>query len=266
VMCLNAQKLIQSDGKEELILLAMEDITDHRTLQERNDIFVSMASHELKTPVTTIKTLVQILQKRFEKSEDTMLVEYLTRMAHQIDQLTNLVTDLLDASKIKAKKFDLEEKPFDFDLLATEIVKDCQFLSTQHTIVIQGKTDATIRGDRNSISRVFINLLVNAIKYSPKADKIIVTLSKTKTDVCISVQDFGIGIEKRHQVKIFERFFQITNEGSQNFTGLGIGLYITAAIVKQHKGRIWVESKKGKGSTFFVTLPLQRAKERKSKM
>ncbi|MHB8660863.1 MAG: chemotaxis protein CheB [Minisyncoccota bacterium] len=209
VMCLNVQRLLQSEGEEDLILLAMEDVTEHRILQERNDTFVSMASHELKTPVTTIKTLVQILQKRFEKSEDTMPVEYLTRIEHQIELLMKLVTDLLDASKIKAKKFELEEKPFDFDSLATEMVKDCQFLSPQHTIVIQGKTDATIRGDRNSISRVFINLLVNAIKYSPTADKIIVTLSKTKTDVCMSVQDFGIGIEKRHQKQIFERFFQI---------------------------------------------------------
>ena len=259
VMFLNAQKLVQSDGKEELVLLAMEDVTDHRLLQERNDTFVSMASHELKTPVTTIKTLVQILQKRFEESEDTVLVEYLTRMDHQIEQLMKLVTDLLDASKIKAKKFELEEKPFDLDLLVMEIVKDCRLLSPQHAIEVQGKTNATIRGDRNSLSRVFINLIVNAIKYSPQAQKIIVTLSKTTTSVCVSIQDFGIGIEKRHQEKIFERFFQITNEGGQNFTGLGIGLYITAAIVRQHKGRIWVESKKKKGSTFFVTLPLPHA-------
>jgi len=263
VMLLNGRRLQQTEGGEELILLAMQDITGQKLLQQRTDSFMSMASHELKTPVTTIKTLVQILQKRFEESEDTTLVEYLTRMDQQIEQLTKLVTDLLDVSKIKADKFELEESTFDFDTLAMEIVKDCQFLSPQHTIVLQGKTNARIKANRSSISRVFINLIVNAIKYSPNADRIIVTLSHTKKDVRVGVQDFGIGIEKRHQKKIFERFYQVTNEGTQNFTGLGIGLYITAAIVEQHKGQIWVESTKGKGSTFFVMLPLRHGGEKR---
>ncbi len=263
VMLFNGQRLLQSEGSEELILLAMQDITEQRGLQQRNDSFMSMASHELKTPVTTIKALVQILQKRFEESEDKMLVEYLIRMDQQIEQLTRLVTDLLDVSKIKAEKFVLEEKIFDFDLLATEIVKSCQLLSPRHVIVIKGKTQAKIKGDRSSISRVFINLLVNAIKYSPNENKIIVTLSCTETEVCVGVQDFGIGIEQALQGKIFERFFQIGNDNGQNFSGLGIGLYISEAIVAQHRGRIWVESKEGNGATFFFTLPMQQAKGKK---
>ena len=263
VMLFNGRRLIQSEVGEELILLAMQDITEQRILQQRNDSFMSMASHELKTPVTTIKTLVQMLQIQYEKSKDATLVEYLTTIGQQIEQLTQLVTDLLDVSKIKADKFELEQKSFDFDTLAKEIVKSCQLLSPQHTITVKGKTSAQISGDRNGVSRVFINLITNAIKYSPKADKIIVSLSHTKKDVCVGIKDFGIGIAKDHQDKIFERFFQVGNDSGQSFAGLGIGLYISAAIVEQHRGRIWVESKEGKGSTFFFTLPIQQAKEKK---
>ncbi len=267
VMLLNGRRLIQSEKGEELILLAMQDITEQRVLQQRNDSFMSMASHELKTPVTTIKTLIQILQVQYEKSQDTALVEFLATIGQQIEQLTKLVVDLLDVSKIKADKFELEEKAFDFDSLATEIVKSCQLLSPQHTITIQGSTNAQISGDRNSVSRVFINLITNAIKYSPGADKIIINLSHTKKDARVGIKDFGIGIAKDHQDKIFERFFQVGNDSGQSFAGLGIGLYISAAIVTQHRGRIWVESGENKsvqpgaghpgvGSTFFFELPI----------
>ena len=270
VMLFNGRRLIQSEKGEELILLAMQDITEQRVLQQRNDSFMSMASHELKTPVTTIKTLVQILQAQYEKSKDATLTEYLTTIGQQIEQLTQLVSDLLDVSKIKADKFELEERVFDFDTLVTEIVKSCQLLSPQHVITVQGATHAQVSGDRNSISRVFINLITNAIKYSPKEDAIIVTLSYTLKDVCVGIKDFGIGIAKDHQDKIFERFFQVGNENGQSFAGLGIGLYISAAIVTQHRGRIWVESveskvvqpgETGRGSTFFFELPIQQMAE-----
>ena len=185
--------------------------------------------------------------------------EYLTTIGQQIEQLTKLVVNLLDVSKIKADKFEIEEKVFNFDSLVTEIVKSCQLLSPQHVISIEGKTNSQINGDRNGISRVFINLITNAIKYSPGKDKIVVHLSSDENDVCVSIQDFGIGIAKFNQKKIFERFFQVGNDTGQSFAGLGIGLYISAAIVSQHRGYIWVESVEGEeGSTFFFTLPIEK--------
>ena len=262
VILFNGRRLIQNEKGEELILLAMQDITEQRVLQQRNDNFMTMASHELKTPVTTIKTLVQLLQLQYEKSEDTKLVEYLTTIDQQVEQLTHLVVDLLDVSKIKADKFELEEKVFDFDTLATEIVKNCQLLSPQHTITVQGKTQSQVRGDRNSISRVFINLITNAIKYSPKEYKINVNLSHTEKCMRVGIEDFGIGIAERHKVKIFQRFFQVGNASGRSITGLGIGLYISEAIVAQHRGRMWVESTEGQGSTFFFELPIQQMAEK----
>ena len=181
-------------------------------------------------------------------------------MGQQIDQLTKLVTDLLDVSKIKADKFELEKKTFDLDSLMAELVTSCQFLSREHIIVLQGKTGAHIFGDRNSIGRVFTNIIVNAIKYAPGTDKIVVTLSHTKSHISVAIQDFGIGIAEGHKDKIFQRFFQVDNETGQNFSGLGIGLHISEAIVAQHEGRIWVESKEGEGSTFFFTLPKETLK------
>lgn len=242
------------------VFAAARDITEQKILQQRNDSFMSMASHELKTPLTTIKMLVQILQVQHAKSKDEALVEYLETIDQQIEQLTKLVVDLLDVSKIKAGKFALEEKIFDFDAMAVEIIKSCQLLSPQHKITLLGKTNAEICGDRNSVTRVFINLITNAIKYSPTADTIIVNLSHDENAVQVAVQDFGIGIAKNHQSKIFERFFQVGNDSGQSFAGLGIGLYISAAIVAQHRGRIWVESKgtQKKGSTFMFTIPTQK--------
>jgi signal transduction histidine kinase len=256
VMLLNGRRLLQSEKGEELILLAIQDITEQRVLQQRNDSFMSMASHELKTPVTTIKMLVQLLRVRYEKSDDLALVEYLNTIGQQVEQLTKLVSGLLDVSKIKADKFKLEEKVFDFDSLVMEIVKSCQLLSPQHVISIKGKTHAQINGDRDSVSRVFINLITNAIKYSPRTDKVIVGLSSDEGEILVGIQDFGVGIAKLNQEKVFERFFQVGNDSGQSFAGLGIGLYISAAIVSQHRGRMWVESAgRGEGSTFFFTLP-----------
>lgn len=264
VMVLNAQILIERDGEEELILLAMDDITEHRMLQERNDTFVSMASHELKTPVTTVKTLVQILQKRFEASEDKMLVEYLAKMGMQIEQLTHLVSDLLDISKIKAGKFELDHGTFSLQNLAREIVENYQLLSPQHTISLRGSAKVKVKGDHERIGQVLINLIVNAIKYSPKADSIIVKLKQTKKEVILSVQDFGIGVKKGHQTRIFERYFQVKNKVGQNFSGLGMGLYISAAIIERHGGRLWVESV-GNGSTFFFSLPVSAQRKASKK-
>ncbi|MEX2014256.1 MAG: PAS domain-containing sensor histidine kinase [Parcubacteria group bacterium] len=263
VLLFSGQRLLQDEKDEELILLAMEDITKYRFLQQRNDNFISTASHELKTPMTTIKVLVQILRKRFERSKDPVLVEYLARMNQQIEHLTKLAVDLLDVSRIRANKFTVEEKTFDFDSMVIEVVKSCQFLSPQHKLIIKGKTGAEVKGGRDSISRVFINLIVNAIKYSPDATKVIITLSPLKKRVRASVQDFGIGIAKIHHEKIFDRFFQVGNKEKKNFLGLGIGLYISKATINAHHGRMWVESEEGKGSTFFFTLPLGKGNNKK---
>jgi two-component system CheB/CheR fusion protein len=256
VLCVNAHRLIHQDPNKDCILLVMEDITERKFVQDRTDTFMSMASHELKTPATTIKMLVQILQKRFGKDEDKTFVEYLEKISEQVNSLTKISSDLLDVSGIRAGKFVLNEELFVFCPLAREIVENCQLLTDTHTIILEGEKTTMMKGDRERIGRVFINLIVNAIKYSPKGDKVIVKISHAKECLTVSVQDFGIGIAVENQKKIFDHSTQVTREKGQHSSGLGLGLYISSTIVQRHGGRIWVESTEGKGSIFFFTLPI----------
>ncbi len=262
-MCVNARRLIdKKNPNEDSVLLVMEDITARKFMQEKNDTFMSMASHELRTPATTIKLLAEILQRHFMKSKDKMLVEYLGKIVTEVDHLAQISADLLDVSGIRAGKFVLHEEDFVLCTLVREIIENCQMLTKTHKILFRGERKTIVRGDRERIGRVFINLISNAIKYSPDADKIIVQLTHTKNSVTISVRDFGIGIAKKDQGKIFDHSFQIAQEKAQHSSGLGLGLYISGTIIQGHGGRIVVDSCEGEGSTFSFTLPVVR-RERK---
>lgn len=255
-MCVNAHRLVGKNLNDDTILLVMEDITERKLLQEKNDTFMSMASHELRTPATTIKLLAEILQKHFAKNKDKMLVEYLGKMIIEVDHLAKISSDFLEVATIKAGKLVLHEESFVFCELVREVIDNCQLLSKTHVISLRGLSKKMVRGDRERIGRVLINLIVNAIKYSPNANKVEVKLTHTKKDVTISVHDFGIGIAKKDQGKIFDHSFQITKSKAQHSTGLGLGLCISSNIVRRHGGRILVESIEGKGSTFSFTLPI----------
>ena len=148
------------------------------------------------------------------------------------------------------------EECFDLGELVRETVHNLQAATQSHKILIEGEVHVQVSGDRDRIGQVLINLLTNAIKYSPQANKVMVSISKNASQAVVRVQDFGIGIAEAHQQRIFERFYQVGDPVERTFPGLGIGLYIAGEIVKRHKGRIWVESKKGKGSIFIFTLPL----------
>ena len=137
-----------------------------------------------------------------------------------------------------------------------EIVENIQGTTQTHHLLLEGQARAEMYGDRDRIGQVLINLLNNAIKYSSQADTVLVHVSQDHNQAHVSVQDFGIGIAKEHQLKIFERFYQVTDPEEKTYPGLGIGLYISCQIVKRHGGQLWVESEKGEGATFHVTLPL----------
>lgn len=229
------------------------DITEQRQLEIKKDRFILMASHELRTPITTIKGFTQILEKHF--GDNLEAGNYLSKIQVQTDRLTTLINDLLDVSKIESGKLELKKEVFDLSLHLNEICEDMQHSSRKHKIIFSGIKDATIFADKYRISQVLINLINNAIKYSPDSDKILVKLAIDKKNIQISVQDFGIGIDKNNLNKIFDAFYQIPHENRHSFFGLGLGLYIVSEIIKQHNGKIWVKSLENKGSTFFFTLP-----------
>jgi PAS domain S-box-containing protein len=245
-------------GEVEMVVTITRDITERMSIERRKDEFISMTSHELKTPVTSLKGFTNVLQRRLTKQRDEQGLHYLARMDAQLDKLTDLISELLDISRIQSGKLSLRAEPFDLDALIEETVENVQATTSTHHLHIKGRADTQVLGDKERLGQVFINLLTNAIKYSPRADKVIVHLSRDEEgqQTIVSVQDFGIGIDEIHHKKIFERFYQVTDPEEKTYPGLGIGLYISSEIVARHQGRIWVESSKGKGATFSVALPL----------
>ena len=231
------------------------DITERKKLEQRKDEFIGIASHELKTPLTSIKGYVQILERIIQQMGDPRLELYLKKTNTYIDRLNTLIADLLDVSKIQAGKLQLNYSTFNIKELAEEAIEGIQHMNSHHKIVLQEVTDIQINGDRQRLEQVFTNLLTNAIKYSPTAPKVYVSVEKKGSNVQVKVQDFGVGIAKKEQQKLFQRFYRVEST-AKKFSGLGIGLYISCEIVERHGGKMWVESDEGKGSIFYFTLPI----------
>ena len=232
------------------------DITDRLLEEQRKDEFISMASHELKTPVTSLKGFTAILERRLSKQEDDQGLAYLAKMDRQITRLTNLISELLDISRMQSGKLAFQDELFDLCALVEEIVETLQQITQDHHLCLECTEPIQVVGDRDRIGQVLINLITNAIKYSYQADKVMIHVARDQHQAVVSVQDFGIGIAREHQQHVFERFYQVTDEDGQTYPGLGIGLYISREIISRHRGRIWVESAKGTGSTFYMSLPL----------
>ncbi len=239
------------------IIKNYRDITERRAIEKQKEEFIGVASHELKTPVTSIKAYAQILHDTLLEKKDNVSADLLLRMDHQIDRLTSLIKDLLDVTKITEGQLILKHEEYDLNQLITEVAEDLQMTTRKHTIVKELGEVKPITGDKERTAQVIVNLLSNAIKYSPSADKIIIRTSGSEEGVTVCVQDFGIGISKEMQKNLFKRFFRVTDETTSTFPGLGLGLFIATEIVRKQKGRIWVESAPNKGSTFCFYLPYQ---------
>ena len=232
------------------------DITERKDLERRKDMFISMASHELKTPVTSIKGFTQLLFRRFQQRDDKESLRFLGRMDVQLTKLTKLISDLLDISKMRTGHLEYRKEPFELDLLVQEIIENVQGTTQTHRLILDNPARVCVYADRDRIGQVLMNLLTNAIKFSASADKVLVQVRSEGSDAVVRVQDFGLGIDEAHQERIFESFYQVSEPDSKHFAGLGIGLYISSEIIKRHQGRISVESHKGEGSTFSFRLPL----------
>lgn len=234
----------------------MLDNSARKELEQRKDAFISMASHELRNPLTALKLHTTLLRRQLTRQG--LQTPALSSMETQINKLTRLVEDLLDVSKIQAGKLEYVRETVDLDALLREIVDTMQQTSPSHTIVVHGTVGTSLIGDRDRLGQVFINLISNAIKYSPGADMVEIDLSTSEEAVTIRVRDHGLGVPREQRDKIFERFYRVTGSRMRAISGLGMGLYIVAEIVKGHGGSITVDSEVGKGSTFTVTLPLRQ--------
>ncbi len=234
------------------------DITERKEFETRKDEFVALLSHELKTPITSLKGFTQILQRRFKEHDDGQALQFLARMNKQLGKLSVLINDLLEISKMQRETLPLHYEDFDLKSLIQEIVENLQAPTLTHQIIFESSASVFVHADRDRIGQVLLNILNNAVKYSPQADKIVLHMTIDQQNVTVSVQDFGIGIAAPHQQSIFERFYRVPDPIEKTFPGLGIGLYISREIIQRHHGRIWVEGEKGEGSTFNFTLPLSK--------
>jgi PAS domain S-box-containing protein len=232
------------------------DIRERKALEQRKDTFIGMASHELKTPMTSLKGFLSLLQRMLAHSDNAKVQHYLARMDTQLGKLMTLINDLLDVSRIQTGQLAYREERVAVDALVRDIMESMQETTQTHRLQLEGQIQAEVFGDRDRLGQVLTNLLTNAIKYSPNANTVIVHLSRDEKQVHIRVQDFGGGIAKEHHHKIFERFYQINDPEVKTYPGLGIGLAICHDIVTRHRGRLWVESEKGKGAIFHLSLPL----------
>ncbi|MEP7252937.1 MAG: PAS domain-containing protein [Ginsengibacter sp.] len=251
-------KVLFDNDKPVRMLGATIDITKRKELERQKDDFLAIASHELKTPLTSLKAYGQVLQMMFEKKEDNFSSSALQKMDSQINKLTHLISDLLDVTKIQSGKLVIEEVAYDFNKLVDEITDELKLTAQNHTIITELGKDAIIYGDKERVGQVITNLISNAIKYSPKSDKIIIRTAVNKQSVTFCIKDFGIGIAKSKQDKVFEQFFRVSGENENTFPGLGLGLYISSEIIKSQNGKIWLESAEGGGSTFCFEIPLKQ--------
>ncbi|HLZ87309.1 MAG TPA: HAMP domain-containing sensor histidine kinase, partial [Puia sp.] len=214
----------------------------------------SIASHELKTPLTTIKAYVQLLERSIGEEEPGKL--YVERALAQIRKLDNLIVDLLDLSKIESGKLKFNKKLFSFETTLSNAIEMIRQTYSDYRITRTGEADIELYGDEMRIEQVIINYLTNAVKYSPDRKEIDVEASvRPDGQLYVQVRDYGIGIRKDHQANIFSKFYRV-EESASRFQGLGIGLYICAEIIRRHEGEYGVESEPGQGSAFYFSVPL----------
>ncbi|WP_345949102.1 PAS domain S-box protein [Mucilaginibacter sp. PAMB04274] len=255
VMLLNAHRVELEGQYKDRILIAIEDITDRREIERRKDDFLSIASHELRTPLTTIKGYVQMMIRFMPEGANEKFKNIVDKTGLYVERLNTLIAELLDVSRIQTGNIELHKEPFDFDKMIYETVEGMQTANKEHRIIVRGRSTNNFTGDESHLVQVMNNLLSNAIKYAPDAREVQVYLSLVSNYLKVSVTDYGMGISSDDQKRIFERFYR-AGEIQQHFPGMGIGLYVCDQIIKNHGGILWVESEKGKGSTFSFTLPL----------
>jgi two-component system CheB/CheR fusion protein len=236
----------------------MEAAKAVKELLRKKDEFLSIASHELKTPLTSIKASTQLLGELLKAGEQELLPQYLKKADKQLDKLVQLINELLDVSKIDAGKMDMHYEAFDAAELL-ETTKEYLLASNKKYAVEIFAVTHPIVADKGRIEQVIYNFLSNAVKYSPANEELSISITGNEHSFKFSVKDTGTGIPKEKLNLIFERFYRVDESGVK--PGLGLGLYISSEIIKKHNGFITVESEMKKGSVFSFTVPFRDLKK-----
>jgi PAS domain S-box-containing protein len=242
------------DGNITLVVGTATDIQELKELHEQKDEFISIASHELKTPITTLKASLQFISKSRSNLSPKMMDLLLERANKSMEKVSRLIENLLNVSRFNKGQLHLNKSKF----LISNMIGDCCMhfsLDGEYTTTLSGDLDIEVEADAERISQVITNFVNNSIKYAPESREVKVKIEKVKNEVKISVTDQGKGIDSEKLPHLFNRYFRVDSAGTP-YSGLGLGLYISSEIIKKHGGQIGVESEPGFGSTFWFTLPL----------
>jgi len=250
------ERLVESVATQAAIALENAKLYEEiQKLNAKKDEFIGLASHELKTPITSLSGYLQIINRRLQAGDENKA--FMEKALLQINKLSDLISDLLDVSKIETGQLPLSFTGFDLVQLVKEATEVMQYSTKTHHLVLNTNPDKLmVTADRQRIEQVIVNLLSNAIKYSPGTDLVNISVSAANKKALVSVQDFGLGISHEQQERIFTRFYRV-EDMSAHISGLGIGLFISREIINRHSGRLWVESGLGKGSAFFFEIPME---------
>jgi PAS domain S-box-containing protein len=247
------------EGKPVGIWGSVLDITGQKQNEQRKNDFISMVSHELKTPLTSTLSYVQVTKKKATDHGDKTAAEMLSRAEIQLGKMTTLINGFLNVSRLEAGKIYIEKRRIDMAVLIKEIEGGMLVEKRSHTLVFHPVEETWVNVDRDKIEQVVNNFISNAIKYSPPRSTIHISCVTQGEYAQISVKDEGIGIKRHEQEKLFDRFYRVEGKETRTVAGFGIGLFICKEIVERHDGRIGVDSEPGKGSEFWFTLPIDRS-------
>ncbi|UKT62977.1 sensor histidine kinase [Pedobacter mucosus] len=251
-----SSNVLRKDGEFVHTRCFTKDITEIKKEEERKAAFVSMVSHELKTPLTSFTAYVQLLLRRAIKENDDFATNALNRAEMQANKMASLLSDFLNEAKYNEGKVVLHKEDFDISELISEVKDDAQFVFGNGLNLSIDCEPVSVFGDRYKIGQVFTNLISNAIKYSPDGGNILIRCTRQEDKVQVSVTDKGMGINALDQQRLFERFYRVNDNKLSEVRGFGIGLYLVSEILRYHNSAINVISEEGKGSTFSFALDL----------
>lgn len=260
-----SQPLYDEDKRFSGVVILFHDVTELKTYQNLQREFFTNASHELKTPITAIKGCAEILLRGDLPSEAQM--EFLEIIAKENERLSNLVKDLLLLNLYDTNQIELNKKEFSLNDLIKDILMQTESIATlkSQQVLFNFDSEYIFKGDRSRLKQCLLNLVTNAIHYSPDETTIVLSLAKTQSQIIIKVKDLGIGIPKKDVKHIFERFYRVDKARDRHTGGTGLGLSIAKSIIKAHDGKIKVKSEEGKGTTFIISFPIARVSDYKMK-
>jgi two-component system phosphate regulon sensor histidine kinase PhoR len=244
------------------VLVVLEDVTELRRLQRIRTDFVDNVSHELRTPLTNVRLLVETLEMELEHATaESGMVERVKAIDRETAHLVELVNELLDLSRLEQGAAPLHVVPVDIADIARSAAERIRPFADRGGVSTVQQIPAgvpLVRGDAERLGQLLLNLLHNAVKFSPAGSTVTVSAREDGSEVVIAVRDEGPGIPRADLERVFERFYKVDRARPRSAGGSGLGLAIARHIAEAHGGRIWVESEEGRGSTFFVALPVSR--------